>query len=126
MSDYDVLDDYLEHKGCVYIPYPILGWGWSRIFYNPEDRTFFYDQYSTGVIDDGEIRYHGTCNASLEQIISTFNKDWPPNDRGKKVLNEILEKDFPGTPLIDIPEKEPEEKKPEPENIHQEIWGVKG
>lgn len=122
MSDYDVLDEYVRHEGCVHIPTPILGWGWSRVFYNPEDKTFFYDQYSTGYIDDGEIRYHGTKDVTLEQVVGALSSDWPPNDKGKKVLNEILEKDFPGTPLIAIPEAKPKEKEPEPENIHQEIW----
>ncbi len=124
MYDYEVLDDYIEHEGCVYNPTPIIGWGWIRLFYNPEDKSFLYDQYSTGYIDDGEIRFHGTETATLEQVINTVGKDWPKNNRGKQILNEIFEKDFPGMPLLSIPEEKPKEKEPEPENIHQEIWSL--
>ena len=124
--DYDVLDEYIQHEGCIYIPYPIIGWGWIRIFYNPSDKSFLYDQYSTGYIDDGELRYHGTKTASVDQIVAALNKDWPPNEKGKKVLNDILERDFPEIPLLTIVEETPKEKEPEPEpeNIHQEIWSL--
>ena len=123
MSDYEVLDEYIQHEGCIYIPYPIIGWGWSRIFYNPEEKSFLFDQYSTGYIDDGEIRYHGTKTATVEQIVAALSKDWPPNNRGKKVLNEILAKDFPDIPLLPVEEEKPKED-PEPKNIHEEVWSL--
>lgn len=121
-DDYEVLDDYVSHEDCIQIPYPCIGWGWIRLFYRPADKSFFYDQYSTGYIDDCEIRYHGSESASLEQVIKSVSKEWPENEKGKRVLNEILVKDFPGTPLLDVSNKKPIEKTPEPENIHQKIW----
>jgi len=123
MDDYEVLDEYIQHEGCIFIPYPIIGWGWIRIFYDPKERSFLFDQYSTGYIDDGEIRYHGTKTATVEQVVATLSKDWPPNNKGKKVLNEILAKDFPDIPLLPVEEEKPKEE-PEPKNIHEEVWSL--
>ena len=121
--DYDVLDDFIPHEDCIQIPYPCIGWAWFRLFYNPADKSFFCDQYSTGVIDDCEIRYHGSEPVSLGEVIASLSKEWPDHSKGKRVLNEILAKDFPDVPLLTI-EEEQKEPEPEPENLHQEVWGI--
>ncbi len=128
MSDYEVLDEYITHEGCVRIPFPTMGWGWSLIFYDPSDRSFFFDMYSTGYICDDELRYHGTETLTLEEIIRLYSEDWPNKDAGRRVLNGILSRDFPGTPLFDVPEEEPPRNAPEKtaraDDIHRKIWSL--
>ena len=104
-NDYDVLDNFIAHEGCVQIPYLCIGWAWFRLYYNPADKSFFCDQYSTGVIDDCEIRYHGSETVSLENVIASLSGEWPDHSRGKRVLNKILAKDFPDVPLLAIEEE---------------------
>jgi hypothetical protein len=94
-SDYELVDDELTHEGCISIPYPPYGYGWDRFFYDPAEKRFLHDVYSTGIIADDETRYHGTEDLTLEEIKASIPCKWPPNHAGVKVLNEILARDFP-------------------------------
>ena len=99
-SDYEYLDEELTHEGCIRIPFPSGGYGWSRIFFDPAENRFFYDLYSTGAISD-DLRYHGSEDLTLEEVKRIIPTDWPDNTRGVQVLNEVLERNFPDEPLVE-------------------------
>ena len=100
-NHYEVLDGEYEHEDCIAIPFPKSGYGWSRIFYQPQEKRFFYDFYSCGYIADDETRYHGSEDLTLEEIRGLIKTDWPKNPRGIVVLNEILSRDFPDVELVE-------------------------
>ena len=100
-NHYELVDAELEHEDCVRIPYPAMAYGWARFFYQPEEKRFFYDFYSCGVIADDETRYHGSEGLTVEEIRQVIKTDWPKNPSGIAVLNGILARDFPDAPPVE-------------------------
>ncbi len=81
-NDYELVDEPLEHEGCIRIPYPGTAYAWPRVFFAPAEKRFFYDFYSTGAIADDELRYHGSEDLSIDEVKRLFAGKWPPNERG--------------------------------------------